>query len=142
MAKIKDILIEKINKSDWWHVPPTDKLAYKKRGKFLASTYHQAEFYGRPNIYPEKVKIENPVFGFSEFAILKALFGQAVEVKRLKDSDYDYNSYKKRIALDAAMFQKAKSLRYDAIVLICKSGKKSLMQNRKPHSIELNLLHG
>lgn len=141
-AKIKDILIEKVNKSDWWHVLPGDKFAYQKRGKFLASTYHQAEFYGRPNFYPEKVKVENPVFGFSEFEILKTLFGQTAEAKRLKDSDGDYNFYEKRIDLDAVMFQKAMSLGYDAIVLICKSGKKSLMQNKKPNSIELNLLHG
>ena len=141
MAKIKDILIEKVNKSDWWHVLPSDKFAYQKRGKFLASTYHQAEFYGHPNINPEKVKISNPVFGFSEQEILKALFGQTAKAKMLKHSEDD-NFYKKRITLDGEMFQKAKSLGYDAIVLICKSGKKSLMQNKKPNSIELNLLHG
>src|SRR4030065_2467292 len=141
MAKIKDILIKKVNKSDWWHVLPSDKFAYQKRGKFLASTYYQAEFYGRPNFYPEKVKIENPVFGFSEIEILKTLFGQTAKAKMLKNDDCD-NSYKKRIDLDAEMFQKAKSLGYDAIVLICKSGKKFLMQNKKPNSIELNLLHG
>ncbi len=141
MDNIKKTLIEKINKADWWHVPPSDKFAYQKRGKFLASTYHQAEFYGRPNLYPEKVKIENPVFGFSEFEILKTLFGQTAEAKSLKDSEDDYNFYEKRIALDAEMFQKATSLGYDAIVLICKSAKKSLMQNKKPNSIELNLLH-
>ncbi|EQB63340.1 MAG: hypothetical protein RBG1_1C00001G0919 [candidate division Zixibacteria bacterium RBG-1] len=141
MAKIKDILIKKVNKSDWWHVLPSDKFAYQKRGKFLASTYHQAEFYGHPNFNPEKVKISNPVFGFSEQEILKALFGQTAKAKMLKHSEDD-NFYKKRITLDGEMFQKAKSLGYDAIVLICKSGKKSLMQNKKPNSIELNLLHG
>ena len=141
MAKIKDILIEKVNKSDWWHVPPPDKFAYQKRGKFLASTYNQAEFYGRPNFDPEKVKISNPVFGFSDKEILKALFGQTAKAKMLKNPDDDDNFYKKRIALDAEMFQKAISLGYDSIVLICESGKKSLMQNKKPNSIELNLLH-
>lgn len=142
MSKIKDILIEKINKSDWWHVPPSDKFAYQKRGKFLASTYHQAEFYGRPNFYPEKVRIGNPVFGFSEFEILKALFVQTAEATSLKEIDFDDdNFYEKRIVLDTAMFRKAKLLGYDAIVLISKSGKKSLMQNKKPNSIELNLLY-
>ncbi|MDF1518256.1 MAG: hypothetical protein P1P79_09945 [Lutibacter sp.] len=53
---MKDILIEKINKSDWWHVSPKDSDSYKKRGKFLASTYQQAEFYGKPNNKPETVK--------------------------------------------------------------------------------------
>lgn len=140
MVKIKDILIEKVNKSDWWHVLPSDKFAYQKRGKFLASTYHQAEFYGHPNFDPEKVKISNPVFGFSEQEILKTLFGQTAKAKMLKNHDDD-NFYKTRIALDAEMFQKAISLGYDSIVLICKSGRKALMQNRKPNSIELNLLN-
>ena len=71
---IKDILIEKINKSEWWHVPPRDRDAYKKRGKFFASTYKQAEFYGRPNDVPEKVLISNPIFGFSKVEILRSLF--------------------------------------------------------------------
>jgi len=137
---MRDVLIEKVNKSDWWHVPPPDKFAYQKRGKFLASTYNQAEFYGRPNFDPEKVKISNPVFGFSEQEILKTLFGPTAKAKMFKNHDDD-NFYKKRIALDAEMFQKAISLGYDSIVLICESGKKSLMQNKKPNSMELNVLH-
>ena len=71
---IKRVLIDKINKSEWWHVSPRDPNAYSKRGKFLASTYQQAEFYGRPNDIPEKVRISNPVYGFSEIEILKKLF--------------------------------------------------------------------
>ena len=63
---IKTILIDKINKSAWWHVNPQDVDAYKKRGKFLASTYAQAEFYGRPNDVSEKVSITNPIYGCSK----------------------------------------------------------------------------
>jgi hypothetical protein len=72
---LKDVLIQKINAGEWWHVTPQDPDAYKKRGKFLASTYLQAEFYGRPKLDPERVEIKNPVFGFSENEILKQLFG-------------------------------------------------------------------
>ena len=64
--RLKKVLINKVNSSYWWHVTPRDPNAYKKRGKFLASTYTQAEFYGRPNIEPENVEISNPIFGFSE----------------------------------------------------------------------------
>ena len=71
---IKTILIDKINKSAWWHVNPQDVDAYKKRGKFLASTYAQAEFYGRPNDVSEKVSITNPIYGCSEIEILKIFF--------------------------------------------------------------------
>ena len=41
----KEILIAKINNSYWWHVPPSDRDAYKKRGKFFSrSTFAQAIF--------------------------------------------------------------------------------------------------
>lgn len=74
MTNIKNVLIEKINNSEWWHVPPQDPEAYKKRGKFFASTFLQAEFYGKPNDNSEKINIKNPIFGFSEFEILEQLF--------------------------------------------------------------------
>lgn len=51
------------------------------------------------------------------------------------------NWYQKRIRLDAAMFKRAKSLGYDAIVLIAAVGRKELARNRKPRAIELNLLN-
>ncbi len=141
---LKEILINKINKSFWWHTSPGDPNAYKKRGKFLASTYSQAEFYGRPNMEPEKVHISNPLFGFSEKEILEQLFpGMSEEL--LKDAegndDYDKNWYNKRIALDGKMYRQAKKMGYDTIALLAPKGKKYLERNRKPRSIELNLIN-
>jgi len=134
-------LIQKINQSSWWHVPPRDPGAYKKRGKFFASTYLQAEFYGKPNDEPEKVKIRNPVFGFSEKEILSKLFG-VEKAKNLLSATLseDENWYQKRIDLDQKMHERAKELRHDAIVLLTKNGKKELKKQRKPNSIELNLV--
>ncbi|MCX6789070.1 MAG: hypothetical protein NTZ42_00455 [Candidatus Gribaldobacteria bacterium] len=138
-TKNKKILINKINNSLWWHVSPMDPNAYKKRGKFLASTYKQAEFYGRPNDIPEKIKISNPVYGTSEINILKILF--PMDYKKLYSSVLgDHKDwYKRRIGLDSKMYQRAKGIGYDAIVLLGSNGNKYLMKNRKPHSIELNL---
>jgi len=138
---MKKILIDKVNKSNWWHVPPGDPSAYKKRGKFLVSTYMQAEFYGRPNLHPEKVRIKNPLFGFSEIEILKKLFGNngVLFLERILNSKSDF--YEERIGLDAKMYQKAKELGYDSIILMVESGKNFLRKNIKPHSIELNLLN-
>ena len=48
--------------------------------------------------------------------------------------------YEQRVNLDALMYRKAQQIGYDAIVLIASNGKKYLEKNRKPHSIELNLL--
>ncbi len=133
---IKEILVDKINRSEWWHVPPQDPEAYNKRGKFLASTYHQAEFYGRPNDIPDKVFITNPVYGFSEKEILKQLFSENDSSylldKILKSNKY---RYQERIKLDAKMFKRAKSLGHDAIVLMARTGRKELERNRKPCSI-------
>lgn len=138
-TKIKEILINKINQSLWWHVTPGDLSAYKKRGKFFASTYKQAELYGRPNDIPEKVDISNPLYGISEIKILKTLF--PIEYRDLlvavERDDKDW--YVRRIELDAKMYQKAKIMGYDAIVLLCGNGEKYLMKNIKPRSIELNL---
>ena len=137
---MKDLLINKINQSLWWHVPPRDPHAYEKRGKFLASTYLQAEFYGRPNIEPERVRINNPVFGFSESEIIQKLFGSSWR-KYLDDVlKSDADSYEKRLELDRKMYIEAKSLGFDAIVLLTKAGKKALQKGRKPDSIELNLV--
>ncbi len=145
---MKDVLVKIINRSTWWHVPPVDVHAYKKRGKFLASSYLQAEFYGRPNNKPEKVNITNPVFGFSEPEILEQLFDKPDVVSALNayheldDSDCDdYKiGYEKRIELDAKMFVKAKQLGFDSIVLIAEAGKSALAKFRKPNAIELNLI--
>ena len=137
--KNKKILINKINQSLWWHVTPKDPKAYKKRGKFFASTYTQAEFYGRPNDFPEKVEIKNPVYGTSERKILKILF--PTEYRSLMSGvEYDDKEwYDRRIKLDSKMYQKAKKLGYDAIVLLGNNGEQYLKKNKKPHSIELNL---
>jgi len=138
---LKDVLIEKINKSVWWHMPPSDPNAYLKRGKFLASSYLQDEFYGRPNIDGERVKISNPVYGFSEAEILSQLF--AKDWKELLEEvvKSEKGWYKKRIALDRKMFLAAKKKGFDSIVLMSPSGECALKRGHKPRSIELNLLY-
>jgi hypothetical protein len=137
---IKQTLIDKINGSLWWHVAPFDSEAYKKRGKFLASTFNQAAFYGRPNDKPERVNISNPLWAVSELDILKALFFDSYdELYKSVTNTEDAGWYQKRIELDAKMYQSAKKMGYDAIVLLTSSAIKDLKNNRKPRSIELNL---
>jgi hypothetical protein len=139
---MKDLLIKKVNQSSWWHVPPRDLHAYEKRGKFLASTYLQAEFYGRPNIEPEQVCINNPVYGFSELEILKKLFGPNGRKYLNEVIKEEKDWYNKRIELDSKMFFAAKTQGYDAIILMTEAGRKALQKGRKPNSIELNLIEG
>ena len=138
---IKEIIVDKINKSEWWHVPPQDSKAYSKRGKFLASTYQQAEFYGRPSYTPERIFVSNPIYGFSERDILIQLFPDGHNVQLLDQLESEESQYQDRIDLDAKMSERAKFLGYDAIVLMTPAGEKELKRNRKPRSIELNLLN-
>lgn len=138
---LKEILIGKINKSKWWHVTPSDPKAYKSRGKFLASTYSQADFYGRPNDRPETVNIQNPIYATSENTILRKLFPKNYTKIIQKYLMKDKNWYKYRIALDSKMYSRAKYLGYDAIIILGNNGINYLRRNRKPHSIELNLLY-
>ena len=127
-------------------MPPQNREAYKKRGKFLASTFAQAEFYGRPNNTPERVSISSPLYGFSELEIIKILFPTEVvaEYEEFAQETLNDNDkkclYESRIEWDARMHKKSREMGYDAIVLLSTNGRKYLEKNRKPHSIELNLL--
>ena len=140
-ADLKKTLISKINASAWWHVPAMDPDAYKKRGRFLASTYAQASFYGRPNDIPEKVYVFNPICGTSELEILKVLFPTTYSGLYANVCREDNNWYERRIDLDSKICARARDMGHDAIALLAKNGKRYLLRNRKPHSIELNLIN-
>jgi len=82
-------LVDYINRKHWWHVTP---LAYQKRGKFFASTYSEAEFWGRPNHEPERVCINNPFVGDNN-TVERKLLG--------KVASHDGMGAKQRFAVDA-----------------------------------------
>ncbi|MFZ0921608.1 MAG: hypothetical protein WA020_00980, partial [Candidatus Acidiferrales bacterium] len=56
-------LVAHVNRKEWWHVPPRDPSAYNKRGKFLASSFREAEFWGRPLDEPQRVAVSKPLIG-------------------------------------------------------------------------------
>src|SRR5690606_20636330 len=56
---------------EWWRTA-INKKALKERGIFLASSFRDAEFYGRPLDTPFKVSIEKPLFG-DEKHVMKQL---------------------------------------------------------------------
>lgn len=70
-------MISHINKKGWWHCPPPDLYAYQKRGKFFASSFREAEFWGRPLDEPQHVTVSNPLIG-DEDSIEMELFGQPI----------------------------------------------------------------
>jgi hypothetical protein len=131
-------LIARINRKDWWHVPPSDPRAYAKRGMFLASTFREAEFWGRPLDTPIRVKVVNPIIG-DECTIQNELG----VVPPKYPGDDSPRLLKWRWHLDAKLKMTALSRGHDAIVLLSSTSyAKFLTEGTLPHSMELNLLHG
>lgn len=125
-------LVAHINRKRWWHVPPTDRTAYRKRGKFFASSFKEAEFWGRPLNSPEKVYIARPLVG-DEKAIERKLFGRWLS--------HEDMTVQERWGLDAKMKRAAIAIGYDSIVLMTAKGIREFRASGKiPRSIELNLL--
>jgi len=126
-------LIAHVNRKKWWHVPPVDPNAYRKRGKFLASTYEESEFWGRPLDDPQRITIARPLIG-DEKTIETRLFGQPVPWDGIC-------LMRRRFALDAKMKRTALAKGYDSIVLMSPKGFSKFKATGKfPRSIELNIL--
>ncbi|HEY6183073.1 MAG TPA: hypothetical protein VIW67_12560 [Terriglobales bacterium] len=129
---VLDRIIRHVNRKLWWHVPPRDPAAYVKRGKFLASSFAEAEFWGRPLDDPQKVRISRPLIG-DEATIETTLLGRVVS--------NDAISMERRWALDARIKKAARKRGYDSIVLVSPKAFLALKTAGKlPRSMELNIL--
>lgn len=121
-----------INRKHWWHCPPEDLTAYRKRGKFYASSFEEAEFWGRPLDIPERVKVKNPLIGDEK--TITAILG-------LPMPEGDAISVEKRFAADARMKKAALKLGYDSILLMTPNAFARCKSTREiPRSLELNVL--
>ncbi len=90
-------LVSHINRKHWWHCPPQDPKSYKKRGKFFASSFAEAELYGRPLDESQRVEVSNPLVG-SEDRVLHVL-----GIPRDYPDPENPRFCEKRLALDAKM---------------------------------------
>jgi hypothetical protein len=125
-------LIRKINNKNWWHVPPRDLNAYAKRGRFFASSFAEAEFWGRPLDESQRVTVSRPLIG-DEATIERKLFGRRVSNQEI--------SMEERWALDAKMKKAAVAKGYDSIVLMTPKAFSAFRVSAKlPRSMELNVL--
>ena len=124
-------LIRHVNRKVWWHVPPQDPTAYSKRGKFYASSFSEAEFYGRPLDIPERVKIARPLVG-DEGTIARVLGippqHQGMSLEEITEHD--------------ALWRNAALTKgFDSIVLMSpRAFAKFKADGRPPRSLELNIL--
>ena len=113
-------------------LPPRDPNAYGKRGKFLAASFKEAEFWGRPLDRPERVSVSKPLIG-DERRIERILFGRQVSFIEM--------TVDQRWRLDALMKRAALKKGYDSIVLMAPKCFAELQsRGRLPRSLELNLL--
>jgi hypothetical protein len=125
-------LVACINRREWWHVPPQDPTAYQKRGKFLASTFREAEFWGRPLDEPQKVTVRKPLIGDEQTIEIELLgYWQSNESITIEE----------RWALDARLKLAALEKGYDSLVLLTPKAFADFKANGKlPRSMELNIL--
>ena len=127
-----DSLVAHVNRKEWWHVPPCDPSAYSKRGKFFASSFREAEFWGRPLDEPQRVAVRKPLIGDEE-TIEKRLFGRPVSSEEITMED--------RWKLDAMMRRAALRKGYDSLVLMAPKAFAEFQSTGKlPRSMELNVL--
>jgi hypothetical protein len=124
-------LISHVNRKQWWHVPPQDPDAYRKRGKFFASSFAEAEFYGRPLDQPERVSIRKPLVG-DEKTIARHLRIPPQQAGMSLDEIAEH---------DAKWRDAALAMGYDSIVLMTPSAfAKFNAEGKPPRSLELNVL--
>lgn len=130
-------LIKRINRKRWWHVQPQDPCAYDKCGKFFASSYDEAEYYGRPG-EPERVTIYRPLVG-DEDHIEMTLLGYRPS-KELEKLEAGFPVIQARLDLDARIKEAAVAEGYDSIALVTPRAWAALRETGKlPRSIELNI---
>ena len=126
-----DKIVAHVNRKQWWHVPPRDPEAYRKRGKFLASSYREAEFWGRPSDMPQKVCIAKPLIG-DEATIEKKLFGKCISDENIEMEE--------RFKLDAKIKRAALAKGYDSIALMAPKAYAEFRRGGKiPRCMELNV---
>lgn len=126
-----DRIVAHVNRKAWWHVPPQDPMAYSKRGKFFASSFSEAEFYGRPLDDPLRVVIANPLVG-DESAIAKILGIPPQHAGMSLEEIAAHDMHWRKAAL-------AKG--FDSIVLMTPKAFSRLVSDGKlPRSLELNVL--
>jgi hypothetical protein len=123
-------LISYINSHSWWRTALPDEKAVKARGIFYASSFKDAEFYGRPIDTPFRVNVTNPLF--SDEPRIMEFLGLSLPSPNI--------SIKERFALDAKMMKLAALKGYDSIALTTpKAYEKYMVTNRIPGSIELQV---
>lgn len=123
-------LIVHINSHKWWRTALPDEKTVEARGVFYASSFRDAEFYGRPIDTPFSVNVKNPLLG-DETHIMQTL-GLPLPSQDISISE--------RFALDSKMMVLATAKGYDSIALMTTKGYEAHSRTGAvPRSIELQV---
>lgn len=127
----RDRLINCVNHKAWWRTHLPSKQAIRERGLFLASSFREAEFYGRPLDIPFRVKVRNPLVG--SFAY--------IERRLLGNCTPSVDTVGQIFARDKLMKVRAEALGFDSIVTLSERGYfRYKRENVVPRLMELNVL--
>jgi hypothetical protein len=137
MAKMKlpkhriEKAVRHVNRKNWWHVPPTKPNGYGRRGKFFASSFAEAEFWGRPLDEPQRVTIAKPLVG-DGLTISKALGVPPQHDDMPLDQIAEHDAVWRNAALKKG---------FDSILLMApKCFARFKATGKLPRSLELNVL--
>ena len=123
-------LVLHINAHKGWRTALPDAKMINRRGLFYASSYKEAEFYGRPIDIPFTINIKRPLFG-DEIHVMQTLG------LPLPNQDI---SIKERFAMDAKMKRLAIAKGYDSVALFTTKAYQTYMKTGTiPRSIELQV---
>lgn len=123
-------LIKRVNRKAWWRTCLPSKKAIRDRGLFFASSFEEAEFYGRPLDTPFRVQIKNPLVG--SFA--------HVQKKLLGHYEPRIHTIKQIFARDRLIRKHAGILGFDSIIVLSEKGYRNFCADGTlPRSIELNV---
>jgi hypothetical protein len=124
-------VVKHVNRKHWWHVPPVVPDAYAKRGKFLASSFAEAEFWGRPLDAPQRVRVSRPLIG--DERTVSSVLGIAPQREGMTLEEIS--------AHDACWRNAALQKGFDAILIMAPRGfAKFKATGKLPRSMELNIL--
>ena len=131
-SSVIERIVAHVNRKEWWHVPPNDPMAYAKRGKFFASSFREAEFYGRPLDTPQNVVIATPLVGDEQ---------EIAKVLGIPPQQHEGMSLEELAAHDALWRNAALAKGFDSIVLMTSIAFSEFRsRGTLPRSLELNVL--
>lgn len=131
-------LIARVNSKFWWRTCLPSNYALRRRGLFLAATFADAEFYGKPLDTPFVARVSNPYVTDND--------SMELDFRGFLDSGPPHGSwnrfYRWWSARDAAFRSIAVARGFDSIIVMSQIAFVAFRTTGKlPRKMELNIFH-